>query len=417
MTNIIDYAHDETRSFREIPFNEVDALVLATLAYEDVASISPTLALDESPTTSFANSFVSRIRAFEPKHPWIAFRRLWHPPFESVSLKDADATLHRSLDANDDDKSHDAQIVSLMDESLTHKLLQTAGESPRFAPVRLGAVVEHADIGEQTQFAAVTFQLPDGPHAKDPNYKGTLVISLRGTDDSLVGWKEDFNMAFQYPVPAQRAASAYLDTVARLWQGPIMLVGHSKGGNLAVYAAMNADEKVRRRISHVYSLDGPGFPPQVVTDEAYQSLLPKVTKIVPDSSIIGMIFETPEPCRVIASDSDGIMQHNAFTWQVEGDAFVTEPSLSSNSQLFNEQLNHLIAELTPAQRERAVDALFKVLHANGAASISDVMNDFPASIPAMLGAYVGLTGEDRRNITSALGILFKATITRSKRPA
>ncbi|NMM94514.1 DUF2974 domain-containing protein [Bifidobacterium oedipodis] len=415
MANIIDYVREETRSLRDLPFNEVDALVLATLVYEDVARISPKLALDEARTDSFTDSFVTRIRVFEPKHPWIAFRRLWHPTFESVSLEEANLELHRSLDTEDDDKPHDAQIVSFVDGSATHMLFQVAGESPRFSSMRLGAVVEHVNPGEQTQFAAVTFQLPDGPRAKDPTYQGTLVISLRGTDDSLIGWKEDFNMTFQYPVPAQRAASAYLDTVARLWKGPIVLVGHSKGGNLAIYAAMNADEKVRRRIRHVYSLDGPGFPPQVVTSPEYQAILPKVTKIVPDSSIVGMIFETPEPCRVVASDSDGLMQHNAFTWQIEGDDFLTEPSLSSSSQLFNEELNRWIANLTPGQRERAVDALFKVLHANGAASVHDVMSNLPASIPSMLGAYVGLTAEDRRNIAAALGILFKAATARTKR--
>lgn len=144
---------------------------------------------------------------------------------------------------------------------------------------------------------------------------------------------------------------------------------------------MNADPKVRKRIQHVYSLDGPGFPPEIVTSPAYRTIQPKVTKIVPSSSIVGMIFETPEPCRVVSSDSDGIMQHSAFTWLLDGDQFITEPDLSSSSQLFNEELNHWIATFTPEQRERAVDALFTVLHANGATSFSEVMSNFPASIP------------------------------------
>ena len=164
---------------------------------------------------------------------------------------------------------------------------------------------------------------------------------------------------------------------------------------------------MRKRIQHVYSLDGPGFPPEIVTSPAYRTIQPKVTKIVPSSSIVGMIFETPEPCRVVSSDSDGIMQHSAFTWLLDGDQFITEPDLSSSSQLFNEELNHWIATLTPEQRERAVDALFTVLHANGATSFSEVMSNFPASIPAMLGAYVGLTPADRRHLVEALAILFK----------
>jgi predicted alpha/beta hydrolase family esterase len=410
MTGIIDYARDEARPFTELAFNEVDALVLATLIYEDVANICPTLMLDESRSGSFS----ARIRAFRPKHPLIWLKGIWHPALESVSLAEANQELHRSLDTAADDKPHEAQVVSVIDPGLTHTLFEAAGNSPRFSGVRLGAVLEHVNRGEQTQFAAATFQLPDGRNRRNPSYKGTLVISFRGTDDSLIGWKEDFNMAFQYPVPAQRAASAYLDTVARLWAGPIILVGHSKGGNLAIYAAMNAEPAVRRRIQHVYSLDGPGFPPEIVTSQAYRSIEPKITKIVPDSSIVGMIFETPEPCRIIASDSDGLMQHSAYTWQLEGDAFVTEPDLSSRSQLFNEELNHWVAALTPEQRERAVDALFTVLHANGAASIRDVMNSLPASIPSMLGAYVGLTPEDRHHLAEVLGILFRASAAKRK---
>lgn len=109
------------------------------------------------------------------------------------------------------------------------------------------------------------------------------------------------------------------------------------------------------------------------------------------------------------------MQHSAFTWLLDGDQFITEPDLSSSSQLFNEELNHWIATLTPEQRKRAVDALFTVLHANGATSFSEVMSNFPASIPAMLGAYVGLTPADRRHLVEALAILFKAS-TAKRRP-
>ncbi|PJM78912.1 DUF2974 domain-containing protein [Bifidobacterium scaligerum] len=416
MTNIIDYSRTETRSFSDLAFNEVDALVFGTLIYEDVANICPALMLDESqPDTAAGGSFAARLRAFEPKHPLIWLKRLWHPVLESVSLEEANTELHRSLSTEADDKPHDPQVVSVLDPQLTHQLFQAAAGNPRFAQVRLGAVAEHINRGEQTQFAAATFQLPDGRSRRDPTHKGTLVISFRGTDDSLIGWKEDFNMAFQYPVPAQRAASAYVDTVARLWEGPLILLGHSKGGNLAIYAAMNASDTVQRRIRHIYSLDGPGFPPEIVASPSYLAIQPKVTKIVPSSSIVGMVFETPEPCRVVASDSDGIMQHSAYTWQVEGDRFVTEPTVSSGSQLFNEQLNHWIAALTPEQRERAVDALFRVLHAGGANSFSDVMRNFPLSIPPMLGAYVGLTPEDRRHLTEALALLIKASATKNKR--
>ncbi|MBT1173476.1 DUF2974 domain-containing protein [Bifidobacterium sp. MA2] len=416
MGNVFDYVKAESRPFTDpdAPFNEVDALVFASLAYEDVAGISPTLTLDEDKEVSFA----ARLRTFEPRHPrlWLAWLKgLVREPFDSVTLAEANDRLHEA------DGPHDVQMVGLTDPEETHSFFQAVADSPRFADTRLGAVVEHVNPGEQTQFAAMTFMLPDGrrfdgrPNGKEPTRGGTLVIAFRGTDDSLIGWKEDFNMAFQYPVPAQRAASAYLDMVARLWRGDIVLTGHSKGGNLAVYAAMNATEQVQRRIRHVYSLDGPGFPPNIVTSRQYLDIQPKVTKIVPSSSIVGQIFETPEPCRVVTSDSDGIMQHFSFSWQVDGDHFATEPDLASSSQLFNESLNAWMRGLTVEQRERAVDALFAVLHADGATTFSEVIAGFPGSVPAMIGSMLGLSPQDRRHLLEAVLILVKAATARNGR--
>ncbi|PLS29068.1 DUF2974 domain-containing protein [Bifidobacterium parmae] len=475
MGNVFDYVAVERRPLTDpdAPFNEVDALVFASLSYEDVARLSPTLALDETKGAGsgkrggLGGSFAARLRAFEPRHPWLWIKGLVREPFESVTLAEAEQALRRELDGGSGDGDTgtggdadgaagrvrddvtgdgdgnsnsngngehtpdtpapadtgkpDVQMVGLTDPNETHDFFAAVAASPRFAATRLGAVVEHVNPGEQTQFAAMTFRLPDGrdwrgrPRVKDPTRRGTLVIAFRGTDDSLIGWKEDFNMAFQYPVPAQRAASAYLDMVARLWRGDIVLTGHSKGGNLAVYAAMNADDEVRRRIRHVYSLDGPGFPPNVVTSRQYLDIQPQVTKIVPSSSIVGQIFETPEPCRVVTSDSDGIMQHFSFSWQVEGDRFVTEPDLASSSQLFNQSLNAWMAGLTIEQRERAVDALFAVLHANGATTFSEVMAGFPASIPAMIASMLGLPAQDRRHLLEAVAILVRATMARSRR--
>ena len=283
-------------------------------------------------------------------------------------------------------------------------LFRQMADAPRYRDLQLCGYVNEICEKKQVQFSALTIRLPDD----------TWFAAVRGTDDTIVGWREDFNLSWMDEVPAQRLTAEYLDNLPLTKNSRLYVGGHSKGGNLAIYAAMNADPKVRKRIQHVYSLDGPGFPPEIVTSPAYRTIQPKVTKIVPSSSIVGMIFETPEPCRVVSSDSDGIMQHSAFTWLLDGDQFITEPDLSSSSQLFNEELNHWIATLTPEQRERAVDALFTVLHANGATSFSEVMSNFPASIPAMLGAYVGLTPADRRHLVEALAILFKASTAKRK---
>nr|MBP7833181.1 DUF2974 domain-containing protein [Bifidobacterium sp.] len=225
---------------------------------------------------------------------------------------------------------------------------------------------------------------------------------------------EDFNMAFQYPVPAQVTAADYLARVAELWKDvPIVLTGHSKGGNLAVYAAMNAEDGVKDRIERIYSLDGPGFPEAVVNSFEYASVSDRIVKIVPDSSVVGMVLETPERCIVVKSDVEGIMQHFVFSWQMHGGEFDKVEDVASSSVTFNKALNKWLANLSKEQRERAVDALFAVLEASGAGSISAMMAAGPKVIPEMLGTYVGLSGEDRRNLNQALAIMLQAALARN----
>ena len=284
------------------------------------------------------------------------------------------------------------------------RLLACVAASPRMRGIRLSCYVEDLDAAREKQFSACTLRLPGGD----------AYVSFRGTDNTLVGWKEDFNMAFQYPVPAQVTAADYLARVAALWQNvPIVLTGHSKGGNLAVYAAMNAEDDVKDRIERIYSLDGPGFPEAVVNSFEYASVSDRIVKIVPDSSVVGMVLETPERCMVVKSDVEGIMQHFAFSWQMHGGEFDKVEDVASSSVTFNKALNKWLANLSKEQRERAVDALFAVLEASGAGSISAMMAAGPKVIPEMLGTYVGLSGEDRRNLNQALAIMLQAALARN----
>ncbi|MBW3092354.1 DUF2974 domain-containing protein [Bifidobacterium sp. 82T10] len=397
MANITDYARTETRGFATVPFRAADALTLAILVYDDVPDDVPCIAdaIDRYGT------FGARVRSFSPRHPIMSLRNLAHAPYDGVTIAAADAELHGGVVNRD----HDVNSVALVDPQLTHDFYRAVAANPRFAGIAMNAYAAQFDAKAQTQFAALTYRLPDG----------TLAVAFRGTDDSLVGWKEDFNMSFQYPVPAQVSAAEYLRQVAGLWDGPIVLTGHSKGGNLAVYAAMNAPDDVRERVTRIYSLDGPGFPPDVVHGYEYGTVKDRIVKIVPDSSIIGMILETPERCTVVKSDVEGVMQHFAFSWQMCGGEFVQVEDLAHSSKLFNESLNKWLAGLSQEQREHAVDALFAVIEASGANNIGGVMSAGAKAIPEMLGAYVGLTPEDRRNITQAMMILLPAALARNSK--
>lgn len=399
MGNIIDYAREERRSFEELPFNEVDALILAQLAYEDIPQLVPDLDAEQEAY----GTFLGRVRHFplDRHDPRRSLRALLRTPFSDITLKQMDEVLHGGAD---NACQHQVHAVNFTDPAITHSFVRTVAANPRFSTLRVGAFAERFDTDEQTQTAAVTFLLPDG----------TLVLSFRGTDDSLVGWKEDFNMAFQYPVPSQCMAAEYVSAVARLWPGDMILTGHSKGGNSAVYAAMNVPGRIRKRITAVYSLDGPGFPEHVVTSEPYLSTVSKVRKIVPDSSIIGMVLETPEPCVVVKADCEGIMQHFAFAWQVEGDAFVRVDDIAPSSHTFNSSFNRWMTGLSREEREHAVDALFQVIHASGATTFSGLIASMPLSLPSMIGAIVGLTSDERKHLLEAMRMLVAAATARNR---
>ena len=328
-------------------------------------------------------------------------KALLRAPFSAITLKQMDEVLHGGADSA---CQHQVHAVNFTDPAIMHSFVRTVAANPRFSGLHVGAFAERFDTDEQTQTAALTFLLPDG----------TLVLSFRGTDDSLVGWKEDFNMAFQYPVPAQRMAADYICTVAKLWPGDMILTGHSKGGNSAVYAAMNAPAKIRKRIAAVYSLDGPGFPEHVVTSEPYLSTVSKVHKIVPDSSIIGMVLETPEPCVVVKADCEGLMQHFAFAWQVDGDAFVRVDDIAPSSHEFNSSFNRWMTGLSREEREHSVDALFQVIHASGATTFSGLIASMPLSLPSMIGAIVGLTPDERKHLMEAMRMLAAAATARNR---
>lgn len=399
MGNIIDYAREEQRSFEELPFNEVDALILAQLAYEDIPRLVP--ALDDE--RNMYGTFRGRIRHFPMDRHNLrqSAKALLRAPFSAITLKQMDEVLH---DGADSACQHQVHAANFTDPAIMHSFVRTVAANSRFSGLRVGAFAERFDTDEQTQTAALTFLLPDG----------TLVLSFRGTDDSLVGWKEDFNMAFQYPVPAQRMAADYICAVAKLWPGDMILTGHSKGGNSAVYAAMNAPAKIRKRIAAVYSLDGPGFPEHVVTSEPYLSTVSKVHKIVPDSSIIGMVLETPEPCVVVKADCEGLMQHFAFAWQVDGDAFVRVDDIAPSSHEFNSSFNRWMTGLSREERKHAVDALFQVIHASGATTFSGLIASMPLSLPSMIGAIVGLTPDERKHLMEAMRMLAAAATSRNR---
>lgn len=278
------------------------------------------------------------------------------------------------------------------------RLLALVSCSPRFRDVRVSDYVDDFDELAEKQFSACVLRLPGGG----------AYVSFRGTDNTLVGWKEDFNMAFETGVPSQYAAIDYFERVVPTIEGPIYLGGHSKGGNLAVYAAAHCPGRVAGRIARAFSHDGPGFTKEALADGLWGERSGIVSKTVPRSSVIGMLFERQEDYAVIESSTAGLMQHDPFSWVVRGADFVRQEGLGRGASFVDKGLNEWIASMTRAEREGFVETLFSVLGAAGEDTFTDLGSNWQASAPAMLRRIGELEPGQRANAARALSLLVHA---------
>jgi len=244
------------------------------------------------------------------------------------------------------------------------ELLKAAAESDRFGNCSLTRYVQHIAAEEETQFAAVTFLLDDG----------SAILAFRGTDDTLTGWKEDFNMSFLESVPAQRMAVDYVESFVRSYPLPIWLAGHSKGGNLAVYAGARVTEKAQSRILRIYNNDGPGFGHHMMTDEGYLRIIPKIRTFVPQSSVIGMLLEHEEPYTVIKSDQVSLLQHDFYSWQLLGKAFIRVEDMTADSRFLDMTIKDWIAQMSTQERNVLVDTLFGLLESGEVSNAMDIFH-------------------------------------------
>jgi len=211
---------------------------------------------------------------------------------------------------------------------------------------------------------------------------GSAFIAFRGTDYSLVGWKEDFNMSFCSSVPAQREAAAYVAEMAGMLPFNLHLGGHSKGGNLAVYAAAKVPLSVQNRIRSIYNLDGPGFTKPMLSDPGYLRVVPRIRTCIPESSIIGILLEHREPYTVIRSRQVGILQHEPYSWEIMAGGFLLANQMSAGSQFADRAITSWLEEMTDAERSEFVDMLYDLLRSGGATNVGDLLQ--PKNIRAIL---------------------------------
>ena len=349
MTNILTYAQEyRNKSYKEEPFGIVDSLIFCQLsyyAYEDAAFKK--IYFNKKISEYFCEQAKNNIR---------------------ISIKGM-------LTAADDEE-----------------MIPILAEGGRHGDIKACGYVEEFCAETEKQLSAITFELE----------KGLYYIAFRGTDASVVGWKEDFALSFQEEIPAQRSALQYVEDMMLRYPGHFYIGGHSKGGNLAIYAAMNLPETLQMRIKQVYSFDGPGFLREVYEKSRYENIKSIVSKIIPQSSVVGMILEEYADYKVVCSSAELHMQHNPYTWQVNGKEFVYLDSEDSFSRLIKKSLDGWLSELDFNQRKRIINTIFGVLYDTGITSFCELTEQPREKLKRLLRCISNVDPEEKRFIIIAV---------------
>lgn len=375
MANMNDYlSWRGDLTLGERPFNDVDALVLACLSYLDLRGLVPgedaAGVTGPSPTRP-SPSTASPVSIREACEGFLARYGVEGTSAHVMSLATLDATFVRLL-----------------------------GESERFGPFLLHDYTDVIDEGRSLQFAAVQVDLPGGG----------VYVSYRGTDLSLVGWHEDFMLSFTV-AQAQILAQGYLSrALGRSAKGAQVYVGgHSKGGNLATYAAATLPDGQASRLTRVYSFDGPGMARELLPRGAHDVLGERFVRIQPNFSVVGQIFDRgEEPRTYVQSGADGLEQHDPTSWMLSRDGFVVAESLAPNAAVLGQAMDLWLEGVDLGERAEFTDELFSILSAGGATTLEEVAGS-PQGLQKVLSA-ARSASEGTKNV---VGRLVEATVTQS----
>ena len=354
MANMMDYlAWRGDLSFAASEFNEVDSLILSQLVYVDLDGIVPGTDTKES---------ISLAEASE---------RYW--------------------------ETHDREEI-LSRVSMTKSapfVMKKMAKTRRFSNLRLWGYVNDINDEEQSQFSVMCVTFPDE----------TLYVAFRGTDNTITGWREDFNMGYLSETPGQLKAVAYLNRMAADAE-TVMVGGHSKGGNFAVYASVRCRPDIQEKIVRVYSNDGPGFQRSMIESPEYQRMIPKIETILPESSIVGMLLEHQESYRVVRSSHSGIQQHDAMSWEILGNSFVYVEEVAAQSVLLDETMKAWLYQLDGEEREQIVDTIFGMLEAANIRTLEDFYRSKWKKVQELLRAKSRLPEDRQKLFARALKLLW-----------
>lgn len=312
-------------SFDDQPFSPIDALLLTEIGYLLLDEIVP---YSFDPATGL--SFEQVYQAFKVKE-------------EALTLKNQFLVTKNRVD-----------------------LLAKIAQSPRYSQIKLFGHTNEVDYEHTKQFAALIQEF----------HPGMRLVVFRGTDDSVIGWKEDFQMTYQARIPAQESAAAYFAKQARDFEGDFYISGHSKGGNLALYAGAMQEPGLRQRIQQIFCFDSPGFHPEIIQTPGYQELIPKVFYLIPQDSIVGRMLEAEIPYHIVYSLKRGVDQHDSFNWQIQDGHFQIIDYTTRSSQVTDQTLKKWVASLSQEELAFFFDTFFDVFFEIGVQSVNDLQVDF-----------------------------------------
>ena len=350
----LDWRGDLT--FDIVPFNKIDALLLSQISYT---------ILDGVVRKSF---------------------------YEKKTLAQV------AKDFSDLPDSEERINIGFLINDRTTELMMRSAETARFRNIEVCGFRNIYSEENVEQFAALTFLI-----------NGKNVITFRGTDDTIVGWKEDFNIAWLPEIPAQKDALEYFSEACQSLDGDFILAGHSKGGNLVINTAVRCGEALQNRISEIYNFDGPGFSSDFFESPEYKAVEKKILSFYPGFSVVGMIFHHPKKFEIVKSDGFAFWQHDAMNWQIMGSNFINEGDFTEESRLFYKAFNEWIDKLDTEQKKDFVETMFYILEASGAKTNNEIEKDALKCTARMLASYAEMD-KARRKETKKILSMFKDVI-------
>ena len=364
----------------DIAYNEIDYLIFSELSYVKFDSI---IELDQEPL-SLHDAFVLYTKRNETMSP--------------------------------------DELKYIYNES--HHLFELMAHAKRYQNIQIISYINEIDKELIKQFSATTLLLEDQ----------TLFVAYRGTDEALVGWHEDFLMLCESKVPAQISAANYLEHVSRFpykhsliqslknpYLGnlkerfikhfqykkarPLLLAGHSKGGNLAMYAGCFCDQDIQERIQLIYNYDGPGFQNDIIQSPEYQKMLPRIHSYLPHYSFFGIVLNHEENYSVVNSQYTGMLQHNPYSWQVTPYGFV-EDELSYESVQFAIKVIIFLEKLSYEDKHAFIEAMFGLFESLGLKTFSDLSHISYKHILAGIKELTLLKSDVRKMLIEVLHMLW-----------